>query len=151
MHYAVIGAGIGGCSAAYFIRRYFPRSRITLYERDQHIGGRILTTKIGSWTRELGAVFFTSHNTTLNTLIQELNLRVRSREDAHNYAIWNGTDFTFKSHQSQLAQMLQLLSTYRISVVKLRALIQNARKQVFSLYDHQRKKPSEMRIRSVAT
>ncbi|MCW4040990.1 MAG: NAD(P)-binding protein, partial [Candidatus Bathyarchaeota archaeon] len=66
VHYAIIGAGLGGCSAAYYIRRYFPRSQITLYERSKRIGGRILTTTIGSGKKELGAVFFTSLNQTIN-------------------------------------------------------------------------------------
>jgi len=42
---AVIGAGIGGCSAAYFARKYLPNSKVTVYERGKRVGGRVLTFK----------------------------------------------------------------------------------------------------------
>jgi prenylcysteine oxidase/farnesylcysteine lyase len=144
VHYAIIGAGLGGCSAAYYIRRYFPRSQITLYERSKRIGGRILTTTIGSGKKELGAEFFTSLNQTINTLIYELDFKVRPRNDAQSFAIWNGTEFTFKSQQSPFPQMFRLLSTYKLSILKLRSLIQNARHQVLTLYDQQRNNPSDI-------
>jgi protoporphyrinogen oxidase len=40
---AVIGAGIGGCSVAYFARKYLPYSKVTVYEMKNRIGGRVFT------------------------------------------------------------------------------------------------------------
>ena len=40
---AVVGAGIGGCSAAYFARKTLPGIKLTIYDAQDRIGGRILT------------------------------------------------------------------------------------------------------------
>ena len=65
---AIIGAGIGGCSAAYFTRKYLPNSKITLYEASDRVGGRVLTSEEGPLKLEMGAEFFNSTNKTIVSL-----------------------------------------------------------------------------------
>jgi len=62
---AVIGAGIGGCSAAYFARKYLPDSRVTVYEKGNRVGGRVYTFNSKGTKIELGAEFFNSNNRTV--------------------------------------------------------------------------------------
>jgi prenylcysteine oxidase/farnesylcysteine lyase len=142
---AIIGAGIGGCSAAYYIRRYFPRAQITLYDKDTRIGGRIFTARASeSGTDELGAVFFTPINKTVCNLVQELGFNLKLRRDTQNLAIWNGTEFIYKSRQSTVSQMLKLLFSYKLSVLKLRVVLQNAQRQLLMLYDKAQRSPTEI-------
>jgi protoporphyrinogen oxidase len=65
---AIIGAGIGGCSAAYFTRKYLPNSKITLYEASDRVGGRVLTSDEGPLKLEMGAEFFNPTNKTILSL-----------------------------------------------------------------------------------
>lgn len=37
--YAVLGGGVTGLSAAYFLRRKFPHARVTVYEASKRLGG----------------------------------------------------------------------------------------------------------------
>jgi prenylcysteine oxidase/farnesylcysteine lyase len=142
---AIIGAGIGGCSAAYYIRRYFPRAQITLYDKATRIGGRIFTARASaSGTDELGAVFFTPLNKTVCELVQELGFSLKLQRDTQNLAIWNGTEFIYKSRQSAVSQMLKLLFSYKLSVLKLRAVIQNAQRQLVTLYEEEQRRPTEI-------
>ena len=62
---AVIGAGIGGCSAAYFARKYIPDSKVTVYEKENSIGGRVFTFNWDGTNSELGAAFFNPMNKTI--------------------------------------------------------------------------------------
>ena len=62
---AIVGAGIGGCFAAYFARKYLPSVNVTIYDSQDRIGGRILTYNAAGVTMELGASFFNGFNRTL--------------------------------------------------------------------------------------
>jgi len=59
---AIIGAGIGGCSAAYFARKYLPYSKVTVYEMENRIGGRVFTFNGEEMKSEIGAAFFNPIN-----------------------------------------------------------------------------------------
>ena len=42
---AIVGAGIGGCSTAYFAQKYLTNTKVTVFDSQQQIGGRILSQK----------------------------------------------------------------------------------------------------------
>lgn len=46
----ILGGGIGGLSAAYYLRNKFPRDTIKLYESSNHIGGWIKSRKLPNGT-----------------------------------------------------------------------------------------------------
>jgi len=94
---AVIGAGIGGCSAAYFARKYFPNSKVTVYEIGNRVGGRVLTFKGEKMKIEIGAVFFVPTNKIVCDLVDEMGLKVKKLEESRDIAVWNGTEIIFKS------------------------------------------------------
>ena len=52
---AIIGGGIGGAFAAWWLRNASPAVRIDVYERSSAVGGRTLDTGEGDASVELGA------------------------------------------------------------------------------------------------
>ncbi len=138
---AVIGAGIGGCSAAYFARKYFPYSKVTVYEMENRIGGRVFTVNWGETKRELGAVFFNSTNKTVCDIVNEIGLKVKKLEDSMDIAVWNGTEIIFKSSQPMFYNVLKLFTNYKFSVPKLLLILREANGKIKKMYE--KEKPTE--------
>ena len=45
----IVGGGVGGCSAAYFLRKRFGSSvHITVFEKEERLGGRCKNVELGS-------------------------------------------------------------------------------------------------------
>ena len=44
---AIVGSGIAGASSAYFLRASYPNASITMFERDELVGGRTRTIPFG--------------------------------------------------------------------------------------------------------
>jgi len=140
---AVIGAGIGGCSAAYFARKYLPYSKVTVYEMENRIGGRVFTVNEGETKRELGAVFFNSTNKTVCDLVKEMGLKVKKLEESMDIAVWNGTEIIFKSSQPMFYNVLKLFTKYKLSVPKLLLTLREANGKIKKMYKKEEEKPTE--------
>ena len=138
---AVIGAGIGGCSAAYFARKYLPYSKVTVYERGNRVGGRVLTFDEGQKKSELGAAFLNSTNRTVCDLVKEMKLEVKKLEDTADIAVWNGTEIIFKSSQPMFYNLLKLIASYKLSVPKILFGLREAKKKIERFY--RKEKPAE--------
>ena len=138
---AVIGAGIGGCSAAYFARKYLPYSKVTVYEMENRIGGRVFTFNGKEVTSEVGAEFFNPTNKTVCDLVKEMGLKVKKREESIDIAVWNGTEIVFKSSQPMFYTMLKLFTKYKLSMPKLLLRLREAHGKIKKLYEKEEKKP----------
>ena len=54
----VVGGGLAGLSAAYHLKNELgENAKILLLEKENRLGGRILTRKLGEYSYELGATF----------------------------------------------------------------------------------------------
>ena len=136
---AVIGAGIGGCSAAYFARKYIPDSKVTVYEKENSIGGRVFTFNWDGTNSELGAAFFNPMNKTIWHLVKEMDLKVKKLGESMDIAVWNGTEIIFRSSQPLFYMMLNLLSKYKLSVPKLLLSLRTANEKIKKLYKKEEK------------
>ena len=68
---AIIGAGIGGTSAAHFIRQKFgPTCEISIFEPG-HVGGRLETTIMAGKEYEVGGSIIHSDNKLMVELVKE--------------------------------------------------------------------------------
>ena len=141
---AIVGAGIGGCLAAYFARKYLSNVNITIYDSQNRIGGRILTYKESGVKIELGAAFFNGFNKTLLDIINAEKLKIASLEDSKNFAVWNGSKIIFRSNKQSFATTFNLLAKYRLSLARTFLLLRKARKQVAKLYQEELKNPADI-------
>ena len=51
MNFGVIGGGISGLSTAYFLRKAFPNSNISVFEKSKQLGGWLNTSKTNEHSR----------------------------------------------------------------------------------------------------
>ncbi|MFA5366148.1 MAG: FAD-dependent oxidoreductase, partial [Candidatus Bathyarchaeia archaeon] len=131
---AVVGAGIGGCSAAYFARKLLSNPEITVYEKANRIGGRVLTFKGEQITSELGGTFFNSSNPTVSPLIAETGLQVKKLEEFMDFAVWNGTEILFQSNHPMFYKMLKLVTKYKLSVPRLVRILNDSHRKLEKMY-----------------
>ena len=138
---AVIGAGIGGCSAAYFARKYLPYSKVTVYEMENRIGGRVFTFNVEKMKSEIGAAFFNPINKIVCDLVNEMNLNIKKFEESMDIAVYNGTEIGFKSGQPRFYTMLKLFTKYKLSVPRLLRSLREANGKIKKWYE--KEEPTE--------
>lgn len=141
---AVIGAGIGGCSAAYFVQRCLPGAKVVVFDSQGRIGGRILTYNSTEGPLELGAAFFNRFNRTLFDIVNAERLKIAPVEEGVDFAVWNGSKFVFRSKSHSFFTNLSLLATYRLSLARTYFLLRKVKGQVSKLYQEEREKPADL-------
>jgi hypothetical protein len=141
---AIVGSGIGGCSAAYFAHKHLPDTKVTIYETQQRIGGRILTQKAHGANLEVGAAFFNGSNRTILGLVNDLNLSVQRVEAYGDFLVWDGSQVLFRSNKNGLLNNLKIFTKYRSSVIDVLRLLNKTKKQLAQFYQEAQKNPSEI-------
>lgn len=137
---AIIGAGAGGSSAAFYLQNYTSHNyNITIFEKSNYIGGRSTTIKNHSpdtnLSIELGASVFVGANRILCNAVREFNLNTTSFDlsekypDAGfkgNFGVWNGTDFVYKTKgdESYIGGLFEILWKYGTSPIRIYRLVQ---------------------------
>lgn len=139
---AVIGAGVGGCSAAYFANKYLPGVNVTLYDAQNRIGGRILSYNEKGTSIELGASFFNSFNRTILGIVKAERLKITPVKESRDFAIWNGSEIIFKSGKK--SPTLKLLLKYNLSLIRAALLLRKIKGQVNNLYNRETKNHMEI-------
>ncbi len=140
---AVIGAGVGGCSVAYFARMYLSGSKVTVYESQNRVSGRVFTYRGNKIQKELGAEFFNFSNKIVSGLVAELGLQTKKLDDLMDIAVWDGSEFVFQFGQSLFHKIFGLVSKHKLSVPKLIFRLKKAEGKIKNLYKHQQKSPVE--------
>ncbi|KAI5863861.1 prenylcysteine oxidase [Durotheca rogersii] len=102
---AVIGAGAGGSSAAYHLRKYAQQAgievNITVFEKTARIGGRTLTVNVYDdpvFPVELGASIFVAVNHILFNATKEFGLPVTepgATDEKGILGVWDGKNFVY--------------------------------------------------------
>jgi hypothetical protein len=97
---AVIGGGVGGAYFAMEASRLLgPDVSLTLFERDDRVGGRVQSFAYENRTLELGASIAYVGNANLRNAADALNLK-RIPLAEQNVGFWDGANFVYLSSQS---------------------------------------------------
>ncbi|KAI9809644.1 MAG: hypothetical protein M1825_000076 [Sarcosagium campestre] len=152
---AVIGAGSGGASAAFYARKYASESgskvNITVFERSSYVGGRSTTVNVFSDPLEpveLGASIFVSVNRNLVTAARELGLRTQgahgksrssSKGDSNRDAVgvWDGHNFVFifDTARSSYWNAAKLIWKYGLAPLWTQRLMKSTVGRFLKMYD----------------
>ncbi|KAJ8368222.1 hypothetical protein SKAU_G00082500 [Synaphobranchus kaupii] len=92
-HIAIVGGGIAGLTAAYFLEG--AGHKVTIVEASGRIGGRVETyrDKWGGWYAELGAMRIPSFHRILLNFTQKMGIQLNTfiQEDINTYYLINGS------------------------------------------------------------
>ncbi|KAF9182864.1 hypothetical protein BGZ51_004379 [Haplosporangium sp. Z 767] len=143
---AIIGAGAGGASTAYYLHNYLqpPQSRymvnhsITIFEQSDKIGGRCTAFRVRNPGEkdefvEVGASIFVKVNHNLNDAVKEFGLKTKPL-DNELAAIWNGKEFIFEESQWRFWSVLKGLRRWGLAPLKLQRLLKKSLSNMLQSY-----------------
>ncbi|WEW60513.1 prenylcysteine lyase [Emydomyces testavorans] len=148
-HIAIIGAGAGGTSAAYHLRKYADffsvPINITVFEKSDYVGGRSTTVNVFNDPNqpiELGASIFVSANKNLLKAAKKFGLSVKDanhdvpRESTHSLGVWDGHKFVFLQRETNFRwwNIFQLLWKYGWAPMRAQSLMQDTVDKFLKLY-----------------
>lgn len=134
----IIGAGIAGSSAAYFLRQELGADvEILVFEHAAHVGGRVHEREVAGVMVELGASIFHSSNRYLTHFVEMLGLHQQPSDATETFGIWNGTSFDFTSSPSALFTRVKMLRRYGLTPLHLQRATQDMVKRLIQVYASQ--------------
>ncbi|KAF9872835.1 prenylcysteine oxidase [Colletotrichum karsti] len=143
---AIIGAGAGGASAAYYLQQYAEADgipvNITVFEKTDHIGGRTLTVEAyGNPLEqvELGASIFIEANHILFNASQRFGLPLKEPESGTDgfLGIWDGEQFVYTQDDNSWEwwNLAKLFWKYGLAPYKAQKLVQSTVATFLQLYE----------------
>ncbi|XP_063304725.1 prenylcysteine oxidase 1-like [Pelobates fuscus] len=133
---AVIGAGIGGSSAAYFLRhKYGKHIQIDVFEKGE-VGGRLATVDMEGAQYEAGGAVIHPLNLHMKTFVKELGLHVRSPTSSI-VGIYNGDDFVFQESNWFLINIIKMLWYYGLNFIRMYMWVEDMLDKFMRIYRYQ--------------
>lgn len=129
---AIIGAGIGGSSLAYYLRD--SEYACTIYESRKEVGGRIRNSEVHGQIVETGAAFFHGANRYLMSFINELGIETE-QVPSDTYGLWDGKKMVFQTGNSSLMNYVRLVLRYGLRLLNLRKGIKVVKANVQQFYE----------------
>ena len=122
---AIIGSGIGGLSSAYFLFKSHKNLSIDIYEKNDHLGGRMSTFDANGIKVDLGASFFIKENKLINEIIEYSNVEIIKafNKNEKNIAILDSNLKTLITLDGGFYRnMFKLLTNYKLGIFDLNTL-----------------------------
>ncbi|CAF1404670.1 unnamed protein product [Adineta steineri] len=137
-HVAIVGAGIGGISTAYWLKYYLNDSvAITIYESNQ-IGGRLKTINIDGDEYEAGGSIIHEKNLYMKRFADELGLEKLNVPKALPYVMTNdGSQTLFSTLHRYIPNLFLVLWRYGLDALRLNFWLGRKLSNFIRIYDYQ--------------
>ncbi|XP_067899050.1 prenylcysteine oxidase-like isoform X2 [Heterodontus francisci] len=133
---AVVGAGIGGSSATYFLRREFGHNvKIDVYEKGT-IGGRLATVTVNGQQYEIGGSVIHPLNLHMQDFVKQLGLKQR-KGIPEKLAIFNGEQFVFEETDWYLQDLFKMWWRYGFGLLRLQMWVEEILEKFMRIYKYQ--------------
>ncbi|XP_067326816.1 prenylcysteine oxidase 1-like [Anolis sagrei] len=132
----VIGAGIGGTSAAYFLRQKFGKDvPIDVFERGE-VGGRLATIDLEGKGYEAGGTVIHPLNLHMKHFVKELGLSVVQGHGGL-LGIYNGDELVFEESGWTIWNFLKLLWHYGLNAIRKSMWVEETLDKFMRIYRYQ--------------
>ncbi|XP_060918160.1 prenylcysteine oxidase 1 [Labrus mixtus] len=133
---AVVGAGIGGTAAAFYLRQEFGAGvKIDVFEPES-VGGRLATVKMGDHEYETGGAVIHPLNLHMKHFIEKLG--IPPRKDVHSkMAIFDGKELTFEESDWFIINFLRLLWRYGFNFLRMQMWVESVLDKFMRIYQYQ--------------
>nr|XP_056716074.1 prenylcysteine oxidase 1 [Euleptes europaea] len=133
---AVIGAGIGGTSAAYFLRQKFGKDvQIDVFERGA-VGGRLATINLEGEDYEAGGSVIHPLNLHMKHFVKELGLSV-PKSQGGLMGIYNGDEFVFEESSWYVWNIVKLIWRYGLNPLRMYMWVEDILDKFMRIYQYQ--------------
>ncbi|XP_066495722.1 prenylcysteine oxidase 1-like [Tiliqua scincoides] len=132
----VIGAGIGGTSAAYFLRQKFGRDvLIDVFERGE-VGGRLATLNVDGQDYEVGGDIMHPQYRYMKRFVKELGLSTYPSQDGL-IGIYNGDELVFEQSSCDLWSLIKLFWNYGLNPLRMYLWATGSLSKILRIYQYQ--------------
>ncbi|XP_042364849.1 prenylcysteine oxidase 1 isoform X2 [Plectropomus leopardus] len=133
---AVVGAGIGGTAAAFYLRQEFGDGvKIDVFEPGA-IGGRLATVKIGDYEYETGGSVIHPLNLHMKHFIEKLGIPPRT-DVPSKMAIFDGKELTFEESDWFLVNFFHMIWRYGFSFLRMHMWVESILDKFMRIYQYQ--------------
>ncbi|XP_018409913.1 PREDICTED: prenylcysteine oxidase 1 [Nanorana parkeri] len=133
---AVVGAGIGGTSAAYFLRQKFGKDvQIDIYEKGD-VGGRLATIEMEGNQYEAGGAVIHPLNLHMKMFVKELGLSART-PSGDLLGIYNGDEFVFEESEWYIINLIKMLWNYGLNFLRMYMWVEDILDKFMRIYRYQ--------------
>ncbi|XP_069370361.1 prenylcysteine oxidase 1 [Paralichthys olivaceus] len=133
---AVVGAGIGGTAAAFYLRQEFGASvKIDVFESSD-VGGPLATVKIGDHEYETGGLTIHPLNLHMKHFVEKLGIPPR-KEVSTKMAIFDGKELTFEESDWFIINFLRMLWQYGFNLLRMQMWVESILDKFMRIYQYQ--------------
>ncbi|KAM9306720.1 prenylcysteine oxidase 1 [Pholidichthys leucotaenia] len=133
---AVIGGGIGGTAAAFYLRQEFgPAVKIDVYESG-NVGGRLATVKIGDYEYETGGFVIHPLNLHMKHFIDKLGIPPR-KDVPSKLAIFDGKELVFEESDWFIINLFRMLWRYGFNILRMQMWVESVLDKFMRIYQYQ--------------
>ncbi|NWS39527.1 PCYOX oxidase, partial [Probosciger aterrimus] len=133
---AVVGGGIGGAAAAYFLRQKFGRSvRVEVLEKAA-VGGRLATLEVEGAGYEAGGSVLHPLNLHMKHFVKELGLSLAPGHSSLA-GIYNGEEFVFEESNWYIINLFKLLWHYGLNPLRMYMWVEDILDKFMRIYRYQ--------------
>lgn len=117
---AIVGAGIGGTSAAYFLRELFGDNvDLDIFEKGQ-VGGRLATVKISDHYYNAGGSIVHPKNMYMVNFTEMLGLQRDSKAEEGKLGIYDGNEVLFTTSDYSIVTLTKLFWRYGMDLYNIK-------------------------------
>ncbi|XP_076990605.1 prenylcysteine oxidase 1 [Tamandua tetradactyla] len=133
---AIIGAGIGGTSAAYYLRQKFGKDvKIDLFERGE-VGGRLATMNVQGQEYEAGGSVIHPLNLHMKRFVKDLGLSAAQGSDGL-MGVYNGERLVFEESRWFIINMIKLVWHYGLQFLRMHMWVEDVLDKFMRIYRYQ--------------
>ncbi|XP_019720949.1 prenylcysteine oxidase 1 [Hippocampus comes] len=133
---AVVGAGIGGTAAAFYLRQEFgPTVKIDVFEPGD-VGGRLATARMANQEYETGGVVIHPLNLHMKHFVDKLGISTR-QDVPSKKAVFNGSELTFEESDWFIVNFLRMLWRYGLNYLFMQMWVESVMDKFMRIYQYQ--------------
>ncbi|XP_074659996.1 prenylcysteine oxidase 1-like [Tubulanus polymorphus] len=135
---AIIGAGVGGTSAAVFLRELFGEgARVDIYEEDR-VGGRASEITLNGYRHESGGTIIHPRNQYFVNFTKSLGLDHEPESD-EILGVYDGKEIVFSTSSCTAVSLVKLFWRYGFDVYNIGKWVDGLLGKFDRIYEHQRR------------
>ncbi|XP_062269419.1 prenylcysteine oxidase 1 [Platichthys flesus] len=133
---AVVGAGIGGTAAAFYLRQEFGAAvKIDVFESGD-VGGPLSTVRIWDHEYETGGLMIHPLNLHMKHFVEKLGIPPR-KEVSSKMAIFDGKELTFEESDWFIINFLRMLWRYGFNMLRMQMWVESILDKFMRIYQYQ--------------
>ncbi|XP_034367621.1 prenylcysteine oxidase 1 isoform X1 [Arvicanthis niloticus] len=133
---AIVGAGIGGTSSAYYLRKKFGKDvKIDVFEREE-VGGRLATLKVQGHDYEAGGSVIHPLNLHMKRFVKELGLSSVPATGGL-VGVYNGKSLVFEESSWFIINMIKLVWRYGFQSLRMHMWVEDLLDKFMRIYRYQ--------------